>query len=139
MSLALPEALFFVGIDWATEIHAVCVLDPAGKQVAAFPVAHTADGLARLIAALARVGDPAGIPIAIERPNGRLVDVLLEAGHPVVPVSPNAIKTWRDGEVMSGAKSDAGDAALLAETCGCASTSCASRHPTPARPRHFAR
>ena len=53
MSLSLPEALFFVGIDWATEIHAVCVLDPAGKQVAAFPVAHTADGLARLIAALA--------------------------------------------------------------------------------------
>jgi hypothetical protein len=58
---------------------------------------------------------PAGIPIAIERPNGRLVDVLLEAGHPVVPVCPNAIKAWRDGEVMSGAKSDADDAALIAE------------------------
>ncbi len=108
MSLALPEALFFAGIDWASEIHAVCVLDPAGTQIAAFPVAHTADGLARLIAVLARLGDPAGIPIAIERPNGRLAGVLLEAGHPVVPVSPNAIRTWRDGEVLSGAKSDAG-------------------------------
>ena len=107
MSLALPEALFFVGIDWAAETHAVCVLDPAGQQIAAFPVAHTADGLARLIAVLARLGDPGRIPIGIERPNGRLVDVLLEAGHPVVPVSPNAIKTWRDGEVLSGAKSDA--------------------------------
>jgi hypothetical protein len=95
VSLALPEALFFVGIDWSSEIHAVCVLDPGGRQVAAFPVAHTADGLARLIAVLARLGDPAGIPVAIERPNGRLADVLLEAGHPVVPVSPNAIKTWR--------------------------------------------
>jgi transposase len=115
VSLALPEALFFAGIDWAAEIHAVCVLDPAGKQIAAFPVAHTADGLARLIAALARLGDPASTPIAIERPNGRLVDALLEAGHPVVPVSPNAIKTWRDGEVLSGAKSDAGDAAVIAE------------------------
>ena len=115
MSLALPEALFFVGIDWAAEIHAVCVLDRDGKQIAAFPVAHTADGLARLIAALARLGDPARTPIAIERPNGRLVDALLEAGHPVVPVSPNAIKTWRDGEVLSGAKSDAGDAAVIAE------------------------
>jgi transposase len=41
--------------------------------------------------------------------------VLLEAGHPVVPVSPNAIKTWRDGEVLSGAKSDAGDAEVIAE------------------------
>ena len=115
MSLALPEALFFVGIDWASEIHAVCVLDPGGRQIAAFPVAHTADGLGRLIAALARLGDPAGIPVAIERPNGRLAGVLLEAGHPVVPVSPNAIKTWRDGEVLSGAKSDAGDAAVIAE------------------------
>jgi transposase len=115
VSLALPEALFFVGIDWASEIHAVCVLDPGGRQVAAFPVAHTAGGLARLIAVLARLGDPAGIPVAIERPNGRLVDVLLEAGHPVVPVSPNAIKTWRDGEVVPGARSDAGDAAVIAE------------------------
>jgi transposase len=115
VSLELPEALFFVGIDWAAETHAVCVLDPAGTQIAAFPVAHTADGLARLITALARLGDPGRIPIAIERPNGRLVDVLLEAGHPVVPVSPNAIKTWRDGEVLPGAKSDAGDAAVIAE------------------------
>jgi Transposase len=80
-----PASDTSVGIDWASEIHAVCVLDPGGRQVAAFPVAHTADGLARLIAALARLGDPAGIPIAIERPNGRLVDVLLEAGHPVAP------------------------------------------------------
>ena len=55
------------------------------------------------------------MPVAIERPDGRLVDALLEAGHPVVPVSPNAIKTWRDGEVLSGAKSDAGDAAVIAE------------------------
>jgi transposase len=115
VSLALPEALFFAGIDWAAEIHAVCVLDRDGQQIAAFPVAHTADGLERLIAALARLGDPARVPVAIERPNGRLVDALLEAGHPVVPVSPNAIKTWRDGEVLSGAKSDAGDAAVIAE------------------------
>jgi transposase len=43
------------------------------------------------------------------------VDLLLEAGHPVVPVKPNAIKAWRDGEVLSGAKSDAGDAAVIAE------------------------
>ena len=43
------------------------------------------------------------------------MDLLLEAGHPVVPVKPNAIKTWREGEVLSGAKSDAGDAAVIAE------------------------
>jgi transposase len=115
VSLALPEALFFTGIDWAAGTHAVCVMDAAGKIVAEFTIAHSADGITQLIRRLARYGDPAAIPIAIERPSGRLVDLLLEAGHPVVPVSPNAIKTWREGEVLSGAKSDAGDAAVIAE------------------------
>src|SRR5450432_3214413 len=114
MTLALREAKFFTGIDWAAEIHAVCVMDAAGKFVAQFTIAHSADGIAALIRRLARFGDPAGMQVAIERPDGRLVDLLLEAGHPVVPVKPNAIKTWRDGEVLSGAKSDAGDAAVIA-------------------------
>jgi transposase len=111
----LQEGQFFVGLDWAAETHAVCVLNAAGKTVAAFSVEHTAEGIAALIGKLAKHGDPGDIPVGMERPNGRLVDLLLEAGHPVVPVSPNAIKTWRDGEVLSGAKSDAGDAAVIAE------------------------
>jgi transposase len=115
VSLALPEALFFTGIDWAAETHAVCVMDAGGKIAAEFTIEHSADGIALLTGCLARYGTPGGMPVAIERPNGRLVDLLLEAGHPVVPVSPNAIKTWREGEVLSGAKSDAGDAAVIAE------------------------
>ena len=115
MSLALPEALFFTGIDWAAETHAVCVMDARGKIVAGFTIEHSADGIALLVRRLARHGEAGVMPVAIERPNGRLVDLLLEAGHPVVPVSPNAIKAWRDGEVLSGAKSDAGDAAVIAE------------------------
>ncbi len=111
----LPECLFYVGIDWAAETHAVCVLDAAGKIKTEFTIAHTADGFAELLARLGRLaGERGGVPVGIERPDGRLVDALLEAGHPV-PVSPNAIKTWRDGEVLSGAKSDAGDAAVIAE------------------------
>ncbi len=115
MPLALTEALFFTGIDWASAGHAVCVLDAAGKIAAQFTIKHSAEGIASLVRRLARYGDPADLPVAIERPSGRLVDLLLEAGHPVVPVSPNAIKTWREGEVLSGAKSDAGDAAVIAE------------------------
>ncbi len=115
MSFVLPEALFFTGIDWAAESHAVCVMDAAGTIAAEFVIEHSADGIAMLIRRLARLGDPGEVPVAIERPDGRLVDLLLEAGHPVVPVKPNAIKTWRDGEVLSGAKSDAGDAAVIAE------------------------
>jgi transposase len=113
-SFALPDALFFTGIDWAAETHAVCVMNAAGKIAAEFVIEHSADGITTLIRRLARYGQAGGMPVAIERPDGRLVDLLLEAGHPVVPVKPNAIKAWRDGEVLSGAKSDAGDAAVIA-------------------------
>ena len=115
MSLALPPAEFFVGVDWAAEVHAVCVINIEGKVLSQFTVKHSADGIALLVHRLAKFGEPIDIPIGIERPDGRLVDLLLEAGHPVVPVSPNAIKTWREGEVLSGAKSDAADAAVIAE------------------------
>jgi Transposase len=105
----------FVGIDWASTEHAVCVLDQTGKTVRAFRIPHSAAGFDDLVARLRRLGTPAGLPVALERPDGRLVDRLLEAGHPVVPVRSNAIKAWREGEVVSGAKSDAGDAKVIAE------------------------
>jgi transposase len=115
LPLSVPGAVFYTGIDWAAEAHAVCVIDAAGTVIARFDVAHSAEGLSRLTGRLAELGDPGDVPVAIERPSGRLVDALLEAGHPVVPVNPNAIKAWRDGEVLSGAKSDAADAQLIAE------------------------
>lgn len=108
-------AEWFVGIDWASEEHAVHVMDVGGRKVKAFMIRHSRDGFEQLVARLAKLGEASSIPVAIERPDGRLVDVLLEAGHPVVPVSPNAIKAWRDGEVVSGAKSDTGDAETIAE------------------------
>ncbi|WP_156296105.1 IS110 family transposase [Mycobacterium paragordonae] len=114
MSKSTTEPIY-VGLDWAAATHAVCILSAVGKVLAQFTIDHTAEGIATLIRKLARYGDPADVQIGIERPNGRLVDLLLEAGHPVIPVSPNAIKTWRDGEVVSGAKSDAGDALVIAE------------------------
>jgi transposase len=110
------DALYFVGIDWAAAAHAVCVLDPAGRVVTRFSIDHTAAGFTELVTRLGRLdADRAGVPVAIERPDGRLVDALLAAGHPVVPVTPNAIKAWREAEVLSGAKSDAGDAHVIAE------------------------
>src|ERR1700683_1177540 len=89
-------------------------MEAGGKIAAQFTIEHSADGITALLRRLARYGDPGGLPVAIERPDGQLAGLLLEAGHPVVPVSPNAIKTWREGEVLSGAKSDAGDAAVMA-------------------------
>ncbi|HEX5116087.1 MAG TPA: IS110 family transposase [Pseudonocardiaceae bacterium] len=109
------QPLFFVGIDWAAAEHAVCVLDPTGRKVSAFTIDHTAAGFARLATRLGKLGDVGRIPVAIERPDGRLVDALAEAGHPVLPVKPTAIKSWRENEVPSGAKSDPGDAYVIAD------------------------
>lgn len=103
------------GIDWASEDHAVCVVDDAGRKQSSFGVAHSKKGLDELVSKLRKFGDPKELPVAIERPDGRLVDRLLEAGHPVVAVNPNEIKKWREAEVVSGAKSDPGDAYVIAE------------------------
>ena len=104
----------FGGIDWATEEHAVSVIAADGRTHRT-TIAHSRDGFDRLVGWLTRFGDPADLPVAIERPDGRLVDRLLEVGHPVVPVKTNAIKAWREAEVLSGAKSDAGDADVIAD------------------------
>lgn len=90
-TVAKLEPLRFVGIDWAAEEHAVCVLDDAGRKVMSFKIAHSRDGFEKLVKKLATLGPAGQVPVAIERPDGRLVDALLEAGHPVAPVSPNAI------------------------------------------------
>lgn len=90
--------------------------DAAGKTKAEFTIAHTADGFADLLRRLGRLCPDRGeVPVAIERPAGRPVDARLEASHPIVPVTPNAIKTRCDGEVLSRAKSDAADAAVIAK------------------------
>jgi transposase len=109
------EPVAFVGVDWASEEHAVCVLGESGRKTSSFEIKHSRDGFGDLVRRLGRLGPVGRVPVAIERPDGRLVDVLLEAGHPVVPVSPNAIKAWRESEVVSGAKDDPGDAEVIAE------------------------
>ncbi len=68
---------------------------------------------------LGRFGEAGDVLAAIERPDGRLVDALLQAGHPVVPVKPNTIKTWRESEVASGAKSDAGELPAARRPAAC--------------------
>ena len=53
----------YVGLDWAAETHAICVLDHAGRQLAAFTVEHTADGITSLIHRLSKYGDPADVQV----------------------------------------------------------------------------
>lgn len=105
----------FVGVDWASMEHAVCVVDERGTVRAQLTVAHSAVGLARLVTALRRFGEPTAIPIAIERPTGLLVDTLVDAGFPLYPVHPNAVQASRARYRAAGAKSDPHDAYVLAD------------------------
>jgi len=103
----------FVGLDWAVHTHAVCVIDAAGKVLDRFEVAHTREGLAQLLHRLARFG--LRLHIAIERPSGLIVDALIDAGHQVFPIHPNAVKASRPRYRSHGGKSDTSDAYLLAD------------------------
>lgn len=106
---------YLIGIDWASDKHDVCVLDPNGAIKASFVVSHTAKGLAELMRRLHRCGDPVSLPIAIERPSGLLVDTLVEGGFSVVPIHPNALKATRPRYSAAPAKCDPGDAYILAD------------------------
>ena len=103
----------FAGLDWAVHTHAVCVIDAVGGVLERFEVAHDRDGLAELMRRLARFGGH--VRIAIERPSGLIVDALVEAGHHVFPIHPNAVKASRPRYRSHGARSDASDAYLLAD------------------------
>jgi len=105
----------FVGIDWASRAHELCVVDEQGAVVDRFGFAHSERGIREALERLAKVGDPARVPVAIERPDGLLVERLLEAGHPVVPIHANAFHAARPRWEGAGSKSDPGDAYRLAD------------------------
>jgi transposase len=110
---AVPPGGVTCGIDWANDDHAVCVLDMAGKTVQRFTVGHTSEGLAGLVRRLRKAG--AG-EAAIERPDGSVVDTLLDGGLTVVVISPNQLKNLRGRYGSAGNKDDRFDAFVLADT-----------------------
>ena len=101
------------GLDWARDDHAVSVVDGRGREVARCSVAHTATGLRELVGFLGRhgVGE-----VAIERPDGPVVDTLLGCGLTVVVISPNQVKNLRGRYGSAGNKDDRFDAFVLADT-----------------------
>jgi transposase len=104
-----------VGWDWASETHDVTVMDSAGQVVDRWSLGHDEVGLDRAIGRLAGHGRPQALPVAIETTNGVVVDRLLAAGHPVVPVHPNAFNATRPRWGAARAKSDPGDSWKLAD------------------------
>jgi transposase len=106
---------FFVGLDWATSEHAVCVVDGCGAVVTRFTAAHTARGMADLVARLTKLAPATELRVAIERPTGLIVDTLVEQRFAVVPIHPNAVKAARPRYSAAQGKTDLGDAYLLAD------------------------
>jgi transposase len=106
---------YFVGIDWASTKHDVCVLDPPGQVLSHFEISHSAEGLSELIRRLLRFALAEELAVALERPSGLLVDTLVGAGFSVVPIHPNALKASRPRYSAALAKSDPGDAYILAD------------------------
>lgn len=107
--------MLFAGWDWASESHAVTVMDEDGEVVDRFSLDHDEAALAGALERLATVAMPAELPVAIETTSGLVVDRLLQAGHPVVPVHPNAFYATRPRWGASRAKSDPGDSFKLAD------------------------
>src|SRR5947209_570425 len=102
----------YAGIDWASEKHDVLVADDTGDQVVAATFAHDEKGLGALCRTLVRLKV---VLVAIERPDGLLVERLLDAGLRVLPLHPNKVAAARDRFRVSGGKSDRFDAFVLCE------------------------
>ena len=100
------------GIDWASEKHDVLIESPAGLELLGATFSHHEDGISALCAALECFEVDV---VAIERPEGLLVDRLLEAGMRVLALHPNQVKAARDRFRASGGKSDQFDRFVLCE------------------------
>lgn len=108
--------MIFVGIDWAEAHHDVCLVDEAGQVLARRRVAEGLEGVGKLHALIAEYSEePTSVVVGIETDRGLLVGSLVAAGYQVFAINPMAASRYRDRHATSGAKSDPGDARVLAD------------------------
>jgi transposase len=108
--------MIFVGDDWAEDHHDIHVMDADGDRLASRRLPEGLPGIRgfhELVAAHAE--EPSQVVIGIETDRGLWVQALSAAGYQVYAVNPLAVARYRDRHQVSGAKSDVGDAKLLAD------------------------
>lgn len=108
---------WFVGVDWASETHHVCLLDAQGRKVGERAFRHGGAGLAEMAAwILAQSGaPPEAVEVAIEVPHGPVVESLMERGFRLQALNPKQLDRFRDRFSPAGAKDDSRDAQVLAD------------------------
>ena len=108
--------MLLVGIDWAERHHDVCVMAADGQVLAVERIADGMAGVARLHQLIAaHASEPAEVVVGIETDRGLLVGALVAAGYQVIAVNPLAASRYRERHTISRAKSDRGDARMLAD------------------------
>jgi transposase len=108
--------MIFVGDDWAEDHHDVYLTDEAGQRLAARRLPEGLSGIRALHELIAtHAEEPDQVLVGIETDRGLWVDALVAAGYQVWAVNPMAAARYRDRHHVSGAKSDAADAKLLAD------------------------
>src|SRR5215470_12037904 len=112
------EIEWFVGIDWASQSHRVCLVDARGECLGERAVAHGGPGIEELCDWLiARTGaTPEVIGVAIEMTQGPVVEALLQRGFCVYGINPKQLDRFRDRFTVAGAKDDRRDAHVLADS-----------------------
>lgn len=114
----MQELAWFVGVDWGSQRHAVCLLDATGQVVERWAEANTGAGLRHLVIRLeqltARHLERVGV--GIELPEGALVETLAAAGVAVYSLNPKQLDRFRDRHRPAGSKDDRLDALVLADS-----------------------
>ena len=108
--------MIFAGVDWAEAHHDVHIQDEEGRRLGGGRLPDGIEGIARfheLVAA--RADDPGEVVIGIETDRGLFAAALVAAEYQVFAVNPMSVSRYRDRHKVSGAKSDPGDAKVLAD------------------------
>ena len=108
--------MIFVGVDWAEAHHDVQVSDGEGRRLGRARVPEGVEGIARFHQLVAdHAEDPLEVVVGIETDRGLFVQALVAAGYLVYAINPYSVSRYRDRHGTSGAKSDPGDAKVLAD------------------------
>lgn len=111
------KSIWFVGVDWASEFHQARLSDAHGNKLGEQAFKHGGEGLAQLANWILQLtaAAPDAVHIAIEVPQGPVVESLMERGFRVYAINPKQLDRFRDRFSPAGAKDDSRDAWVLCD------------------------